>query len=334
MKKVFLLMLVTMMTATMSYAQNTLVAILSHDTNVQMFYGPSALVNAVKAAVSGDVIALSSGTFEVPEITKGITIRGAGATGDNMTYLKDKGSGYTINIPEDDTNSFTLEGLYIPYITYISGASKGFMAKCITGKIEFNANSSANLKMVNCDVNTLSLYGSSSVKLSNCKVHNLGTDASSTSKADVFNCYVSQAHQNIYANRCSFVNCIFINTYWGSCYIPNDALAMNCLFIQNYSGDRGIDCYYAEVPEVFVSYENILTDARYDYRVDIPTSLQLLEEAKTKYLGTDGKEVGVYGGQYPYDMTPNYPLITKLNVAKQATADNKLSVEIEVSASE
>ena len=61
---------------------------------------------------------------------------------------------------------------------------------------------------------------------------------------------------------------------------------------------------------------------------------ELTDEAKAKFLGTDGTEVGMYGGVLPYTSTPSYPQITKMNVANKTTADGKLSVEIEVSAAE
>ena len=63
-------------------------------------------------------------------------------------------------------------------------------------------------------------------------------------------------------------------------------------------------------------------------------TFELTDAAKAKYLGTDGTEVGMHGGVLPYDTTPSYPQITKMNVASKTTADGKLSVEIEVSAAE
>lgn len=50
--------------------------------------------------------------------------------------------------------------------------------------------------------------------------------------------------------------------------------------------------------------------------------------------GTDGTEVGIYGGSLPYDPTPTNPQITKFNVASKTTADGKLSVDIEVKSAE
>lgn len=62
--------------------------------------------------------------------------------------------------------------------------------------------------------------------------------------------------------------------------------------------------------------------------------LELTDEAKTTYLGMDGKEVGLYGGNLPYDENPSNPQITKCNVAAKSTADGKLSVDIEVKGAE
>lgn len=55
-----------------------------------------------------------------------------------------------------------------------------------------------------------------------------------------------------------------------------------------------------------------------------------LTTAAKKYLGSDGTEVGIYGGNLPFDATPTNPQITKFNVASKTTADGKLSVDIEV----
>lgn len=341
MKKLHLIFtLIALMASTFSFSQNTLVAVLSHDNNVQMFYGPSALKNAVEVAVSGDVITLSAGQFAPCKITKGITIRGMGAEGNDMTWIKEysaNSSGtISISIPESDENNFIIEGINLTSATNILGTSKGYIAKCKTSTISFNSTSSANIKMVNCNVSGLALNGSSNLKLSNCRVNNLTNSSNTTSKADIFNCYLtSNEYTGGLPYRCSFVNCLIYYTSTSSSgTLPADASAMNSIFIKNSSGGTRVDCYNATVPQVFASYENKLVDSRYGIYADVPTTDQLSETAKATYLGTDGKEVGIYGGQYPYSLTPTYPLITKLNVAKQASADNKLSVEIEVTATE
>ena len=63
-------------------------------------------------------------------------------------------------------------------------------------------------------------------------------------------------------------------------------------------------------------------------------TFELTDAAKAQYKGSDGTEVGIYGGSLPFDPTPTNPQITKCNVASKSTADGKLSVDIEVSAAE
>ena len=177
MKKNLISTILVLMSTTLCFAQNTLVAVLSHETDVQMFYGSSALKNAIEAAVSGDVITLSAGQFSpCNNITKGITIRGIGADGDYTTQIREyaTSSGYiNINVPESDLNNLTIEGLVLSSDVTIYGSSKGLIAKCKTGKIVFNSGASANLKMVNCNVTTLTLTSSSNLRMSNCIVNDL-----------------------------------------------------------------------------------------------------------------------------------------------------------------
>lgn len=59
-------------------------------------------------------------------------------------------------------------------------------------------------------------------------------------------------------------------------------------------------------------------------------NFELLDVIKEKYLGTDGKEIGMYGGNLPFNPHSLSPKIKKFNVASKSTADGKLSVDIEV----
>ena len=61
---------------------------------------------------------------------------------------------------------------------------------------------------------------------------------------------------------------------------------------------------------------------------------ELSEEKQKSYTGTDGTQVGIYGGNMPFDPIPSNPQITKCNVAAKSTADGKLSVDIEVNGAE
>lgn len=111
------------------------------------------------------------------------------------------------------------------------------------------------------------------------------------SNCTLSNCIVTE-HQSIYQS-CSVNNCILINC--------------------SYSYSNGSNKFVESAEAVFAE------EGYY----------RLTDEAKT-FLGTDGKEVGIYGGTLPFDTTPTNPQITKFNVSPKTTADGKLSVDIEV----
>lgn len=61
---------------------------------------------------------------------------------------------------------------------------------------------------------------------------------------------------------------------------------------------------------------------------------ELTEENQKNWIGTDGTQVGMHGGNLPFDPAVDAPVISKFNVASKTTADGKLSVDIEVKAAE
>jgi hypothetical protein len=58
---------------------------------------------------------------------------------------------------------------------------------------------------------------------------------------------------------------------------------------------------------------------------------ELTDEAKAAITGTDGTEVGMYGGNSPYNPIPDGSRITKFTVAGKSDTENKLNVEVQVS---
>ena len=86
MKAKILLMAVLLTGALKGAAQNDVaIATLQHGNNVSVFKGPGALANALAAADEGggDVISLSEGSFTAADITKPVSIYGAGFEKDN-----------------------------------------------------------------------------------------------------------------------------------------------------------------------------------------------------------------------------------------------------------
>ena len=330
MNKVLLVMIAALMSTTICFGQATLVATLSHGTEVKMFYGASAFQGAHDAAQSGDVITLSGGNFSGFTMTKAITVRGTGFDANTPTYIGNT----TINIPSSDTGRFSLEGIRCNYL-YLDGSfSEPYFLKCKFVSVEFKSSSAIhNARFVNCKSEGLKVDGSGTVKFAHCYTR-FNNSSSGSSQTEFLNCVVYGALGNFY--RASFVNSILCGDNYQLRQLPAETVTMNCVALTYNTGyyyndpytkmgGTEVDCWTSTYPELFVSFKGTYSDTE---------TFELTEEAKEKFLGTDGTQIGLYGGKYPYDPTPAYPRITKLNVAKQTTADDKLSVEIEVSAAE
>ena len=114
------------------------------------------------------------------------------------------------------------------------------------------------------------------------------------------------------------------------CILPSSAYAYNCVGNQKQIFNNQITRTntYAECSSVFKTWTG---DAISSFKSE---RLELTDEAKIKYLGSDGTQIGIYGGSIPFVARTSNPQITKLNVASKSTADGKLSIDIEVKPSE
>ena len=326
MKRMILSLVAAIVAATATYAQSTLVATLTHGETIKMYTGSNALFNAHNAAVSGDIINLSGGTFNATTITKGITIRGTGIDEPHPTVLSS--SNFWINIPEDDPNPFSMEGVRYYNIGNYSD-----------GVVLYNAK---NPTFIKCQINKFSSSSSSNFENAtfiNCKIDQI-TGVSSCS-ANFINCFIRSGEVGF---KSSFVNCILRS----SSYSYGKAQFINCIIEGTTtinSSNKGFNCVQVASSEknIFTStgtfvdcstttYSTLFKDYTGTYSDD--QTFELTDEAKTTFLGADGTQVGLYGGMLPYNSTPSYPRITKFDVAKKATADGKLSVDIEVSAAQ
>ena len=129
------------------FAQGSLLATLNHEGTISTFYGSQAWKNAHDAAANGDVITLSSGTFVAVNITKAITVRGAGMGIDSTAVSEPTviTGDFTINIAEPGSNRLTLEGIYSNHTIYYTNVVNPLFLKCRLKNVT-NYNGSAVLK--------------------------------------------------------------------------------------------------------------------------------------------------------------------------------------------
>lgn len=333
------------------FAQGSLLATLSHDGNISAFYGASALKSAVAAAESGDVITLSSGQFSATNITKPITLRGAGMSVSTDSLNAHEATiiqgSFSINIADSLEGRLAMEGLYFNNgITYSGVLNNAQFLKCRF--LNFTAGTNAlsrNTSFIHCRIyNGYTQKGESNAFFINCAV-GCPESTSSSSSIEFSNCFIkfdSSSNFGGYANEvinAYYKNCIIQATHMSNVItyaIPSSCTAYYCVglgyksIFYNMTGKNSTNKYASDITSLFKTY----TTTTYDTYIQDRYNFKLTDEAAVKCLGTDGTQVGMYGGNLTYDENPTIPQITKCNVAAKSTADGKLSVDIEVKAAE
>lgn len=301
-------------------AQTSQVATLSHEGTITTFYSANALKDAYAAAVDGDVITLSSGTFNATEIKKNITVRGAGMMPDAEPTIIT--GNIEVRCPASETNYLTLEGFYQNGRLTFQSATDPRIVKCQFKEFYFGY--AKNLTAVNTFIRDFNAtFANASGNFINCYVSEMYSSSSTIQSAVFTNCVLwfgPNDIRNFY--NCTFKNCIMWSNDSDRCF-PTSSIASYCY-------------YYGKAENPFKNSPattNVLIKdlTPEDVYSNVPMYI-LKEEYQTTWLGEDGTQVGIYGGFLPFDPTPTNPQITKFNVASKTTADGKLSVDIEVKA--
>lgn len=364
MKKLIVSLFVLLCT-TMSFAQTSLLATLSHEGSISTYYGSSALKEALEKATDGDAITLSAGQFLAANITKNVTLRGAGMSVRTDSIYSHEATivqgAFEIAPTDSTTDRIIVEGVYFTSdITY-----KGLVRNPLFMKSRFSTVKSGdggrivNATLIHCRV----AYGFELADNSNaCFVNSVVWDPYNVglkgSNFEFDNCVVSffkGTGTNLgdgtatrwYASKVIdsyYKNCIItVNGSAGLGYqdnrIPYSCTAINCVGCSSSGslGDFSNNIFYNlssknTTNKNVAKPSDVLKTGGFTYNDS--EKYELTDEAKTKYLGTDGKQIGIYGGSLPYEEDPTTPQITKCNVAAKSTADGKLSVDIEVKAAE
>ena len=256
MKKLFSL-LVLALSFSAIFAQQTTVALLNHEGTLTTFYGTNALADAHKAAIHGDVITLSGGSFAGVTFSKAVTVRGAGIIADStgtreITYINSK---VEIGIPTTIETPIIFENIFFDAtVTYLT-ASSSLCKNSTFNKCRFNwqygmSNVMGNANFYNCLLGIHNTYGSSSfgtnINIVNCIINCLNNNNSSYCKLNVTNCIItyhpwqynpySIDSTPIKSEKTTFKNCIFTGvplletgSSASSFYLPETAIVNNCI---------------------------------------------------------------------------------------------------------
>lgn len=344
-KSAFVLALLMLAAMTKAFAQDQ-IATLQHNGEISVFYGGNAFVEAYNAAENGDMITLSAGNFNSCDISKFITIHGAGVRQDNEVDDRTALIGlFSLRGGGTETEHLTIEGVYFPARVSAINIFYAEFYRCNIPHIiapysygyDINGDMS-NCKFINCRIGTLE-YGryvnipytnwiseSRNVYLINTIVYNTSglTKGLDTDKNIIaYNSYIAYGEENITSS--SFNNCVIAGR---SEYVPQGTCSLyNCVTVKNgYEGSLleyayNRDCLEVdELSQVFVDYTGDFNDEQFILQDGITSSIQ----------GTDGTEVCIYGGTSPWTDRPVYMIMRHCTVGSRTTDDGHLSVDIEV----
>ena len=305
-----------------SFSQDRQLATLQHGADLQVFYGLSAFKSAMAAAVDGDIITLSAGTFTSENITKAVTIQGAGYVNDpaNGRFMTNLSGNLSIVLPEG-AKGMKIEGINTNNVVSVGKATEFIFKRCRFQELRFTAQS------VNCQV-------------LQCRVYHLYPDESSENLL-LKNSVIDQLHNNGDNAMLLAENCVFTSrnaNYNYPSYNTTVVTYKNCIVYFPSLSSSSIaynsiswNSFSASVQQNAVSGLDLganVIEGNFDWE----SPLKLKADAATKYIGTDGTQVGIYGGTTPFTDIPSNPQIKSKEIAAQTDENGKLSVKITVEA--
>jgi len=320
MKKI-LLSIVALCCAVVAGAQNEIMtAVLQHGSDVSVFTGANAFVNANAAAADGDVITLSAGAFNVSDITKSITVYGAGFEKDANTGTEVSKINGQLNLGASGGGTLSdihLEGIYFNSHVNTNVSLEGFvMEKCyVNGNVNIVENTNTIIR--NCVI-TGAISGGDKIAnnyiIQNCYVGGAINTFNVSSSVKIDHCIT-----------CNFVGPYFCSNsiftyYWVGAYYDRavfanteGAVAHNCIFrsfsYNNQDKNDFQNCYAVDINNIFSDATNANYSAARTYEIQQPTT----------WIGTDGQEIGI---RYGWSKVPGTPVVKNLNATVAGTELN------------
>lgn len=343
-KQLLLTYVILLFGAFVSVAQNP-IATLEHGGASQIFSGQGSLVEAYNASANGDRIYLSTGFFTPPPaIAKGIKIIGAGHFPDSVNIAK-----RTVIIPGYDgygtrlhinagADSLHLEGLYIDGDIIYDASSSISYVKVIRCRLvsAFFSSNSASAGKSNCSYKECYIIGGIDFShfgnnllvkqcILNSAIGNINGDALIDGNIFLRENY---PFQNVLSSVIQN-NIIVGNTavIFSSCI---GSQIRNNLFVSGSIefGLTNISNNYTNIPQTYIFVNQTGNEINYSHNYHLKNP--------EKYLGTDGTQVGIYGGlpAFKEKGAPSNPQIIKKTIAEQTDANGNLKVDVTVKAQE
>lgn len=346
MKKTLLLAFALILSAA-TFAQQQLATLNHHDETtdedeITVYYGQSALINALEQAENGDIITLSPGTFNSVNITKPVTIRGAGmfpdtAAGTEATTLINS---YMISVGLGDNPTLYMEGIYNANEVKYGNANSPQFVKCYFSSFVYNSPSGGkmqNATFVNCIIQKFQAmrYSTDGVRATDTRfVNSAILDLDGYGNPELVNCVAKVWNGYDVLNTMRVLNSIlYYNASWSSTVNAQSSYysigfstagTSSSHWYYNFNGisDHHIANFHGT--DYSILFKN------FDGSFSAGKTFELQETIASTYLGNDDTQVGMYGGAMPFDPRVRNPLIGKVTVAPTTTSAGILQVDIQL----
>jgi hypothetical protein len=304
-------------------------------SGVQHFTGTAPFQAAYTAAASGDTIYLPGGSFAPPaNFNKTLIIYGAGHYPDSTTATGKTFIGGAVTL-QAGADNFHLEGVEVTgnfILANNNSVNSVTVKRCkMNGTFEVQGNlstPSSNLSLIeNVFLGGISFANAQNVAIFNSIFNgDISGSIGNMFRNNIFlsNSYSSSSYRVTIAGDNNIVeNNIFLRT--GDWELNgNGNTARNNITVKaapNWSTNSITSGNYTGVKHdtIFVNQTGYVFNYAHDYH---------LQDAED-YLGTDGTEVGIYGGAFPWKegAVPSNPHIQSAIVAP-TTNEGKLNVQI------
>ena len=322
MKKIlFLVMALCCTTVAKAQSTDEMSAILQHGDETTVFVGTTGFQQAYAAAVDGDVITLSQGTFQkVNIIEKALTILGAGFEDNAEAHTAVTAFDSYVSIGKSGgvIDGLHMEGIKINGTLYFDYETKNTnIRKCfINGEVRIKSHVEM-MTLKQCRIGS-SVYGENTnivakgLLLSNCYVNGNARNFNYGSSIHIDHCYIAQYGNSDKAQVLLTNSIVGGSTFSSACGVAPYSTMRNCIF---FSGAGGFPATSAIGDYHKVDLATIFADAtNVDYAET--RTFELIDPSA--YPGTDGTPIGLTGGA-GWNKVPSRPYVKNLSATQSGT---------------
>lgn len=299
-------------------------ALLQHNGEVTLFDG-NDLQAAVNAAVDGDTIYLTLGTFKPFTINKKITVRGTGTrsiidgsvnisisgtpnlTSNLLEALKVSGD---VTLNNSVSNLMLHKCLITGTVKLNGGVTEGTIKECQIGNISFGA-SIDNLYVERCYITSTFTLSSTikSMTVVNTKLYTVQANSGATNNTTFVNCNIYALYTANFAG--TIINSI-IQSPANQIDFRNSSFILNSTVLLNSVINKYIYNVNTYSSGSFIIGSSSVTQNCYLVSTQNYVTASCASNPDSSYKGTDGTIVGIYGGDTPYTgiLPPSVPKVT------------------------